>query len=207
MSPGMSVEGRSKFDFSKKKVAFGTYILAYTCTTHSMKKKATSAHAFRIPNSTGEYYIMSLYMGKRIHSYQREELYIAEYVIERVETLAEGKNQQITHKKYPHFEWEPKIPILYKLDEELGGGYLIVKNINNPESIQEEAQENNEIEEYLVEEEQHIFNKEEGLKLVPDINISSKDENHIRETNKEEEEHVINKENNSSLTCFILLGK
>ena len=53
MSPGMIVEGRPKIDFSKKKVAFGTYVLVTEGIDNSMKGRATPANALRMSNNDG----------------------------------------------------------------------------------------------------------------------------------------------------------
>ena len=53
MSSEIIVEGRPKFDFSKKKVTFGTYVLAYIGTTNTMKKRAIPVIALRISKNTG----------------------------------------------------------------------------------------------------------------------------------------------------------
>lgn len=50
---------------------------------------------------------MSLHSGKRIHSYQLEELSIDKYVIGRVEALAEDEKQPLMHNDMPSFEWAP----------------------------------------------------------------------------------------------------
>ena len=76
---------------------------------------------------------------------------IDEYAKERVTNLAEGRNQQVRHNGYPNLEWAPGVPIMDELDEEFGDNYLIVDNLNDPEIIEEETQENNEIEKHLAE--------------------------------------------------------
>ena len=58
MSPGILVEGRPKLDFSKKKAAFGTYVLAYAGATNTMKGRATPAISLRISNNVGGYHFM-----------------------------------------------------------------------------------------------------------------------------------------------------
>lgn len=85
-------------------IPFGSYALVYTQTSNDMKCRAVPGVALRPSNSTGGHYFMSLYSSKRIHGYTWEELPIDEYVIERVESLAEGEKQAIMHKCMPSFE-------------------------------------------------------------------------------------------------------
>ena len=60
---------------------------------------------------------MSLHTGKRLHSYEWEELPIDDEVINRVEELA--GNQKVMTDKYPQFAWEPGFPIVDNEDEPL----------------------------------------------------------------------------------------
>ena len=50
---------------------------------------------------------MSLHSGKHIHIYNWDELPIYDYVIERVESLAEEQEQAIMYDGVPSFEGEP----------------------------------------------------------------------------------------------------
>ena len=54
---------------------------------------------------------MSLYSGKRLHSYIWEELLIDDDVIERVEHLASKENQPLHLDNHPLFEWPPGKPV------------------------------------------------------------------------------------------------
>ena len=58
---------------------------------------------------------MSLHTGKRLHSYEWEELPIDDKVINRVEELV--GNQKVMTDKYPQFEWAPGSPIVDNEDE------------------------------------------------------------------------------------------
>ena len=84
---------------------------------------------------------MSLRTCKKIHSYQWEELSIGEYVIQRIESLAEGENQPVVHDGYSNFDWAAGVPIMENLDEEFGGIHPIVDIINNEDNMEEEMQE------------------------------------------------------------------
>ena len=52
MSPASIVEGRTKIDFSKKKVSFGTYVLAYAGTTSNIKSRDTPVTDLRMTINT-----------------------------------------------------------------------------------------------------------------------------------------------------------
>ena len=55
---------------------------------------------------------MSLYTGKRLHSYQWDELPIDDDVISRVEELAMKEDAPVMADGYPMFEWSPGVPII-----------------------------------------------------------------------------------------------
>jgi hypothetical protein len=55
---------------------------------------------------------MSLHTGKKLHSYEWEELPIDDDVIARVEELAREQDAPIMTDGYPMFEWMPGVPIL-----------------------------------------------------------------------------------------------
>ena len=62
---------------------------------------------------------MSLHTGKKLHSYEWEELPIHDDVIVRVEELAREQDAPIMTDGYPMFEWMPGVSIL---DEVLPAG-------------------------------------------------------------------------------------
>ena len=55
---------------------------------------------------------MSLFTGKRIHSYHWKELAISKEIIERVEYLAEQEGQPLLKDKHPFFEWRPGVEMM-----------------------------------------------------------------------------------------------
>ena len=69
MIPEMLVEDGTKLDLSKKKIAFGTYVLAYAGTMNTIKGRATSAIALRMSNNASGCYFTSLHTVKRIPSH------------------------------------------------------------------------------------------------------------------------------------------
>ena len=213
ISPATIVEGKPKLDFSKPKISFGSYALVYTQTTNDMKTRAVPGIALRASNSAGGHYFMSLYSGKRIHGYKWEELPVDEYVIERVESLADQEKQPIMHKGMPSFEWAPGIDIIDEL-EEADNDLLQIPdgaeaNIVQPAMGIEPAVEEEvllEIEDQLVEREVGVQDGElppvdegdvheiideqvdnEGLMVVHNNNIVSEEEDFVEEDDDEEE--------------------
>ena len=83
------MEGKPKLDFSKPTISFGSYALVYTQSTNDMKTRSVPGIALRALNNAGGHYFMSLYSRKRIHGYKWEEFPVDDYVVERVESLAE----------------------------------------------------------------------------------------------------------------------
>ena len=79
------MEGKPKLDFSKPTISFGSYALVYTQTTNDMKTRSVPGIALRASNNAGGHYFMSLW----IHGYKWEEFPVDDYVVERVESLAE----------------------------------------------------------------------------------------------------------------------
>ena len=66
--------------------------MVYMGTKGNMKKRSVAAIALKASNEEGGYFFMSLYSGKRIHSYICEEIPIDQDTIDRVEQLTrEGK--------------------------------------------------------------------------------------------------------------------
>ena len=63
---------------------------------------------------------MSLHSEKWIYGYKWDELHIDEYVIERVESLAEQEEQPIMHQEMPSFEWSPGTNVKDSLERSIG---------------------------------------------------------------------------------------
>ena len=80
---------------------------------------------------------MSLYTGKRLNSYEWNEIYISDEGISRVEALTEDEKAPLIADGYPMFKWSPGVPIIDELEE-------YNDNNNNDDDQQEEA-ENEEI--------------------------------------------------------------
>ena len=72
-----------------------------------MRKRIVPGIVLKTSNNAGGCYFMSLYTGKRIHSYIWDKLPIYDEVISRVETLAVEENQPVHNDNHPLFEWFP----------------------------------------------------------------------------------------------------
>ena len=72
-----------------------------------MKSRTVPVITLRRSNKAGGHYFMSLYSGMRIYGYKWKELPIDEYVLARVEELAEAQNQPLMYNGVLNFEWAP----------------------------------------------------------------------------------------------------
>ena len=88
MGPALLIERKQKIDLGKKQIEFGAYAMVYMGTKGNMKKRCVPAIALKASNEEGGYFFMSLYTGKRIHSYIGEEIPIDQDTIDRVDQLA-----------------------------------------------------------------------------------------------------------------------
>ena len=140
ISQATLVEGKPKLDLKRKLIPFGAYALVYTRTTNDNQPRAVPAIALRMSNNAGGHYFMSLHTGKRIHGFQWDELPIDEYVIERVEALAEEQNQPLMHRGKPCFVWSPGVEI-EDIYEEEGEQVLTIENETEQNVHQEDVQE------------------------------------------------------------------
>ena len=133
---------------------------------------------------------MSLHSGKRIHGYIWDELPIDEYVIERVEALAEEQGQPLMKDGVPDFEWTPGQAIEDIWHEDVGETSAI-----EPEALCiNEAVAEHAVPQLGEDEEQEIVFDEdeaasddnqdgddEGLIFAPEGNVVSDDEPFIEE--------------------------
>ena len=171
-----------------------------------MKGRATPAIALRMSNNDGGYYFMSLHTGKRIHGYQWDELPVDKYVIERVEAIAESEEQPIMSKGYPNFEWTPNERISDDLDEDFDSNYPIIDVLSKTDSFEELNEENNSIlddeeneqniNEYVINEEDSVDGIIDGNVISDDENFSEDHEKYSEENNDLEEEKSSNEEEN-----------
>ena len=103
MIPFMIVEGKGNPDFNHKRIKFGSYAMVYTGTTNDIKIRSVPAIAFNKSNYHGGHYLMSLYTGKHLHSYQWTELPINDDIIAQVRYLAEREDTMKLIDNYPMF--------------------------------------------------------------------------------------------------------
>ena len=101
MVPAMLVEGKHKLDFGNKRIKFGAYAMVYVGTHNNMKKRSVPEIVLKASNEEGGYLFMSLYSGKRLHSYIWEELPIDQDIIDRLEQLAREKKTSFGQQPTP----------------------------------------------------------------------------------------------------------
>ena len=93
ISPAQIVKGTPQPDYNHQRIPFGSHAMVYTKTTNNMKARSMLVIALTLSNQSGGYYFMSLYSGKKLHSYERDELLIDRDIIDRVEQLASAEIQ------------------------------------------------------------------------------------------------------------------
>ena len=112
MSPATIVLGHAKPNMKTKRIPFGSYAMCYTQTSNDMKTRAVPGVALSEANEKGGQYFMNLHTGKRIHAFAWKELPVPDWVIEKVEEMAEIEGQPKMTDRTPLFEWAPGVPVL-----------------------------------------------------------------------------------------------
>ena len=79
MSPAMIVQGKPNPYFNQKIKIFGYYAIFYICTNITMKYRSLPAIYLSKSNEHGGHYLMNLYIGNSLHSYEWEEIHIDDY--------------------------------------------------------------------------------------------------------------------------------
>jgi hypothetical protein len=105
MSPAMIVQGLPKPNLQYKRIVYGSYALMYIGTKNDQSTRSIPGIALNPSNEHGGHYFMSLYDGKRLHSYEWKELPIDDDVISRVEELATREDAPTMINGYPVFTW------------------------------------------------------------------------------------------------------
>ena len=190
MSPSTIVLGLPKPNMKFKRIVFGSYAMVYAGTTNNQNARSVPAIALNSSNEHGGHYFMSLYSGKRIHSYEWTELPIDEDVTDRVEELADLEEAPEMKRGYPIFTWKQRVLEdlgLHAEDEDMD-----ILNIHGGEDdiVQNEHGDNNDEE---PEGGDIIINEEEDQGLVEfeeqvDANYVSEEDSFNDETNSEEDE-------------------
>ena len=167
MSPSTIILGLPKPNMKYKTIVFGAHAMVYAGTNNRMDARSIPAIALNASNEHGGHYFMSLYSGKRIHSYEWKELPIDEEVITRVEELAEKEEAPEMKRGYPIFTWKQRIIDGSDLNindaiEDIIDIEVIENNENNEEEQENEIPEQeleineNEIEDNIVNDEEPI---------------------------------------------------
>ena len=73
--------------------------MVYLGTKGNTKKRSVPEIALKASNEEGGYFFMSLYTGKRLHSYIWEEIPIHQDTIDRVDQLAREEKTTITSQQ------------------------------------------------------------------------------------------------------------
>jgi hypothetical protein len=201
LSPSAIVLGRGSPDFNNRHISFGAYAMVYNGTKNNMSSRCTPAIALRPSNDSGGFYFMSLYTGKRLHSYHWEELPISDEVIKRVNELGEEEDQPILTDGVPLFEWTPG-QIIDEDDEEEYTNDINEehRDDDNDIIIQEEDEEEINIENpypYLPTENytQNVNRGAEAVNNVPEENRRDTEEENDNQVNEQ-----ITEEDNNDLS-------
>jgi hypothetical protein len=136
MSPSNIVEAKPNPDFSHKRIVFGSYAIVYTGTDNTMNRRGVPAIALNESNDNGGHYFMSLYTGKRLHSYEWTELPIDDDVIATIKVLARKETGPTIRDKYPMFEWSPGVPIVDDVRNNENNNDNEIETEDNPPSLQ-----------------------------------------------------------------------
>ena len=153
LSPASIVLGKSRPDFSKPHIAFGSYAMVYNSTNNNMSPRTIPAIALKPSNQHGGSYFMSLLSGKRIHSYHWKELPIPDEVIERVHFMAKEEKQPLLHDGAPIFEWSIGAPVqdLVEMDNEANDEQQEIINLEHytHEDVRATTSRDNEVDDVL----------------------------------------------------------
>ena len=146
MSPATIVQGIPKPNMKYKRIVFGSHAMVYTGTNNKLEARSVPAVALNSSNEHGGHYFMSLYSGRRIHSYEWKELPIDEDVVERVEELAINEDATEMKSGYPIFTWKHRITdpgsnVTDDIDEIMNVEELQIQDV--PDNNENETDESN----------------------------------------------------------------
>ena len=82
--------------------------MVFAGTNNKMDARSVPAVALHPSNSHGGHYFMSLYSGKRIHSYHWQEAPIDDDIVDRVEALALEEEALVMARGFPTFTWKQR---------------------------------------------------------------------------------------------------
>ena len=108
LSPASIVEGAPKPNMKYRRIVFGSHAMVFIGTTNTLHTRSVPAVAINPSNYHGGHYFMSLYSGKRLHSYNWEELPIDDGVTDRLESLAEDEGAPVMESALPMFTWRQR---------------------------------------------------------------------------------------------------
>ena len=113
LSPSTIVLGTLNIDTTHATVQPGSYanFKIKARITNNMKTRRMAKIILRRSNKRGGHYFMSLNMGRRLHSYQWQELPITQSGIDCLEEMDTADEATEIIDGYPNFEWTPGNPI------------------------------------------------------------------------------------------------
>jgi hypothetical protein len=204
MSPAMIVQGLPKPNLKYKRIVYGSYALVYVGTKSDQSARSVPAIALNPSNEHGGHYFMSLYSGKRLHSYEWKELPIDDDVINRVEELASREDAPTMINGYPVFTWAKRNLEHLNIDhedddenEELNDdedSIIILEDNDEQLNMNEEAmidEVDNDIN-YVTEEESDHDDQEATMEQGEDIDDTNMNEE--AETTGIEDDAIMNEE-------------
>lgn len=141
VSPAAIVTGRGAPDFKYNNIVFGSYAMVHLGTNNTMKPRSVPGIALGPSNEWGGQFFMSLFSGKRLHSYKYTELPIDDEVIRRVDELAKKEDQAEMPGGFPLFEWDIGVPVTDAHNEDIAGE---AGDVDTQENIIEYGDDNRE---------------------------------------------------------------
>jgi hypothetical protein len=157
MSPSMILEeGKPNPNMNNTHISFGSYAFVHIGTDNTMKRRSIPAIALNESNEHGRHYFMNLYTGKKMHSYNWQELPIDNETIAQGEELAQEEKAKRLTDTYPMFEWAPGVPIIDEL----------LPNVNENDDEEQNDENKNDDFENIVDQEEHIIDHDNVIDLA-----------------------------------------
>ena len=196
IGPATIIEGKRKPDFSYKRISFGSYAIVYRGTKNNMTGRGIPAIALKESNNAGGYYFMSLETGEKLHCHRWSEEPIDDYIINRVEELAEAEDQPVMPDGYPIFEWAPGIPM--DGDDEVETEHELSDEENtifDDQFEEDDSEEENSDEEHEHEDFNHNHDEERNI-ILEEIEYDTDE----HETSEDDTEEIDNNAREQAIT-------
>ena len=118
-SPSTLVTGTPQPDFNKRRVPFGSYVMAYKGSKNDMSARAIPVIALRESNEFGGFYFHSLETGNKFHSKKWDRLPISSQIIDKVHQLSNDDNQPVMNNNLLVFEITPGVLLQFDAKDEI----------------------------------------------------------------------------------------